>query len=440
MKNQRLTPVTDPSEIRKILELEPIHSLKFHCLRYGHDTNGVHEDGQTTVRTCPRCHSVLIFCPICRTCTSTKERYKVLICDKCQTNFVTDTTVKYLQAREHESAEIVLSGIRATGQMHLGNFFGAVDKFVKYQRGPNFCMFFIADWHTLTTCKDPKTIGLNTIGIAMDYVAAGLDPERSLIYAQSSVPEIAELALLLSMFQLKNALENIPTLRDLLKPKKDTAGQEQTEPITMGLLYYPVLMAADILGPKATLIPVGKDQEPNVELASKLAQKFNRLFGPVFSTPRISRSPVVPSLTGGKMAKSETNSCIVLTDTRVEIERKYMKFGVTDPAKITRNAKGTPEKCVSVYPLFTILHGANGEATKEVAEGCRVGTLGCRDCKLRLAGDLDQRLAPFREKRRALESKRDFASDVLHFGGLKAREIYAPTLEEVRSKLGLLPA
>lgn len=450
MKNHiahRFSPVTDTAEISRILELEPNHSLSFKCKPCKHSTAGIYEGGQKEVRTCPTCHATLIFCPACRRCTSTRDRFKVLICDHCQANFVTDTTRRHLEAQESKSAEIILSGIRATGRMHLGNFFGAIDQFVQFQNGQNFCMFFIADWHTLTTFTDDATeVGLNTLAIAADYLAAGLDPEKSLIYTQSSVPEIAELSLLLSMFQPLGQLEGIPTLKEKLRIKPNEGETEKDaetrvrRAMNLGLLTYPVLMAADILGPQATLIPVGADQKPNVELAIDLARRVNELLGPTLTSPRESINPVVPSLTGGKMGKSQVDSSVVLTDSREEIERKYKRFGVTDPEKVMRGAKGHVENCVSVYPMYKALDGPKKYTLQDdIRKGCEeTGELGCADCKHRLAGLLDERIGEFRERRQKLESQKEFVQDVLHFGGLKAREIIRPTLQTLRHKMGIL--
>ncbi|KKT16983.1 MAG: Tryptophanyl-tRNA synthetase [Parcubacteria group bacterium GW2011_GWB1_43_6] len=164
-------------------------------------------------------------------------------------------------------SETVLSGIRATGRLHFGNFLGAVQNFVRFQQNGNTCLYFVADWHTLTTLDDPEELRRNLLEIVTDYLAAGLDPEKSVIYAQSSVPEIAELALYLSMLQPLGELQTIPTFKELVR--------KFPEMVSLGLITYPVLMAADILGPRATLVPVGEDQVPNVELARNLAKRFN---------------------------------------------------------------------------------------------------------------------------------------------------------------------
>ena len=409
---------------------KPIESIRFHCVTCDHNTSGICPDLKEDKRRCPSCNSPLMYCQMCKTCTSGKEKYKMVVCDQCHESFVTDTTIAYLASEERKAREIVLSGIRATGKLHLGNFFGAIRQFVEYAHGDNLCMYFIANWHTLTTCQDPMEIHKNTIEIAMDYLAAGLDPDRSIIYAQSSVPEIAELALYLAMFQSKNQLEDLPTLKDLVKDKTF---------ISMGHLYYPVLMAADILGPKATVIPVGSDQVPNVELARDLATKFNHRFGHTFTVPRVGLKTIkVPGLAGGKMAKSEGHSSVFPHDTLKDIGEKYAKYGVTDTGKVRRNDPGNPENCLSVYPLFKIILGEGHPSLTSINESCRSGKLGCQECKSNLACLIDEQVAPFREKRKELEQRRGFVDEVLRFGGQKAREIILPTLQTVRDKLGII--
>src|SRR3989304_9473401 len=200
-------------------------------------------------------------------------------------------------------SEIVLSGIRATGKLHFGNFIGAVQNFVKFQQPNNTCLYFIADWHTLTTLRNPEELKGNLIEIVKDYIAAGLDPEQSIIYAQSSIPEISELFLYLSMIQQVGELERIPTFKEKIKKNPDN--------VNLGLLTYPVLMAADILGPKATLVPVGEDQVPNVELARDLAKRFNNRYGKTFPIPEMMHDMVrIPGLDGEKMGKSDADNSI----------------------------------------------------------------------------------------------------------------------------------
>ncbi len=196
-------------------------------------------------------------------------------------------------------------------------------------------------------------------------------------------------------------------------------------------------MAADILGPRATLIPVGKDQEANVEVAASLAKKFNGQFGNTFTIPKAGTMSIkVPGLSGGKMSKSDEHSNVSLHDTFEEILQKYLKFGVTDPGRISKNAPGKPEDCVSVYPVHKLL--CDQEDFAKVTSECSAGTRSCVDCKRELATRIDSLFAPFREKRRELASKQGYVREVLHYGGLKAREIIQPTLAEVREKLGII--
>ena len=453
MNTRKASPITDPDEIARVLDNQKVsntrvigwcggkmqenelswktdHSLILHCTKCEIRTSGMYLRATDKERRCPACSSLLMFCPVCRSAVSATEKFSVLSCDRCLATFVTNDTIEYLASRDRTAREIVLSGIRATGGLHLGHYLGAIRQFVEYEAGDNLCMYFIADWHTLTTCQNPREISTNSIAIATDYLAAGLNPERSIIYAQSSVPEIAELALYLAMFQSKNQLEDMPTLKDLVR-----AGSF----ISIGHLYYPVLMAADILGPKATVIPVGRDQVPNVELAIGIAKKFNELFGHTFVVPKIGlRTIKVPGLTGDKMGKSEKESSILLDDSVELIRDKYYRHGVTDDGRKTRHDPGNPDNCASVYPVFKILREANPSALDDVNQKCRSGVRGCKECKLELAKDIAAFIQPFKERKRELVHKKKFVEEVLHFGGMKAREIIQPTVWEVREKLGII--
>jgi tryptophanyl-tRNA synthetase len=346
---------------------------------------------------------------------------------------VTQSTVDDLIRREAGSREIVLSGIRATGELHYGNYFGAMKQFVEFAKGDNLCLFFIADWHTLTTCREPEVVRPNTLRIAMAYLAMGLDPNRAIMYGQSSVPEIAELAMYLSMLQNHAPLISMQSVEDMIT--KST----ENNPFTLGKLTYPVLMAADILGPKSTVVPVGPDQVVNVELAADLARKFNNRFRSVFTIPthHISET-TVPGLDGEKMGKS-ANNWVSLLDSEEGILRKYQRDGVTDLARITKNIPGTPANCKAVFPLHEILLADKPEELGKVVTECSTAARGCVDCKRELARNLFIELAPFRERWAKLSEKPDFVREVLHYGGLKAREIITPTVAEVRECMGIFP-
>lgn len=325
----------------------------------------------------------------------------------------------------------ILSGIRATGRLHFGNYIGAVRHFVIHQRPENRCMYFIADLHTLTTLRNPEELRGNVLEIVKDYLAAGLDPERSIIYAQSSIPEIPELSLLLSMIQPLGELERIPTFKDLLRKNSDN--------VNLGLVSYPVLMAADILGPQATLVPVGEDQVPNVELARNLARRFNDRFGATFTMPEMLTEMVkVPGLDGEKMGKSEANNAIDINSPMSVIHERYMTRGVTDPERKRASDPGDPyNRCRSVYALHELI--TPGEADgREIANACRTARIGCAECKKRLVESIATILEPFQERRAALASRDDYAREVLHEGGKRARKIVKETVEKVRDKMGIV--
>ena len=243
-------------------------------------------------------------------------------------------------------------------------------------------MYFIADWHSLTETPDAEVLRSNLIEMVMDYLAAGLDPEKSILYAQSSVPEIAELSLCLSMLQPLSQLQGLASVKDLIKSHDGKA--------TLGLITYPVLMAADILGPKATVIPVGGDQTANVELARDLARYFNNRYGETFPLPSaISEKIRVPGLDGSKMGKSNAENAVDIGAPVAEIRRRYLKYGVTDPDRKTRSSPGNPSNCKSVYPLHEMLLG--DEEIKRVYRQCTSAEIGCVDCKNFLVDNLAKR-------------------------------------------------
>lgn len=325
---------------------------------------------------------------------------------------------------------VVLSGIRATGRLHFGNFLGAVKNFVDFQKGGHDCLYFIADLHTLTTLENPDDLRGNLLEIAKDYLAAGLDPEKSTIYAQSSVPEISELSLILGMFQPLGDLLNIPTYKDLVRKNPNR--------ISHGLVSYPVLMAADILGPQATLIPVGEDQVPNVELARSLAKRFNSRFGETFKVPEMLREMIkIPGLDGQKMGKSDSANAINIHDSIDVIRDLYLKKGVTDTQRKMRNDPGDPyNRCASVYPVHETVTPDEREQ-RNIANMCLRAEIGCKDCKLKLIESLKVVIEPFQDARKELADKDDQVAEILVEGGKKARRVFSKTLEEVREKIGI---
>jgi tryptophanyl-tRNA synthetase len=327
-------------------------------------------------------------------------------------------------------SEVILSGIRATGRLHFGNFLGAVRSFVNFQQAGNTCLYFIADWHTLTTLKDPEELRRNLIEIVKDYIAAGLNPEQSIIYAQSSVPEIAELCLYLSMNQPLGDLMRVPTYKELVRKHPDD--------VNLGLLTYPVLMAADILGPKATLVPVGSDQVPNVEMAQILARRFNSRFGETFVIPRMMEEMViVPGLDGNKMGKSEADNAIDINASIAEIRRRYLERGITDVNRKRSSDPGDPYNgCKSIYRVHELITPGEVEG-REIANACAHASIGCVQCKNRLVDSLANLIGPFQEARAKLAGQDNYIREILYEGGKKARAMISKTVAVVRDKMGI---
>jgi tryptophanyl-tRNA synthetase len=327
----------------------------------------------------------------------------------------------------------ILSGIRATGRLHFGSYLGAVKHFVDFQnQQENQCLYFIADFHTLTTLNNPAELRGNLIEIVKDYLAAGLDPEKSIIYAQSSIPEIATLAMYLGMLQSFGELARIPTYKDLVRKNPDK--------VTHGLFSYPVLMAADILGPQADIVPVGSDQIPNVELARNLAVSFNDRYGDdLFKIPEMIEEMIkVPGLDGGKMGKSEAQNAIGITMSKEEILSRYLKHGVTDESRVKRDMPGDPlNACRSVYPLH-LLVTENEDTGRLIAKDCQSAKIGCADCKRLLVDNIWKVLEPFQERREYFSDKDDLVKEILHEGGKKAREIILPTIAKVADRMGIV--
>lgn len=329
--------------------------------------------------------------------------------------------------------QVVLSGIRATGQLHLGNFLGAIQHFVELAQDPdNDCYYFIANLHTLTTRQDPDRLQADLRNIVLDYLACGLDPERCTIYAQSSVPEISELAWLLACLTPVHGLMNMHHFQE---KRDDLEGAGLTA--NAGLLTYPVLMAADILGPHANLVPVGQDQHAHVELAREVARRFNYHFGNTFPIPDLLDGPGirVPGLSAsGKMGKSDAEGSIMLTDDQTTVDHKFRR-AITDPQRQKRSDPGDPQVC-NIYTFHQLLSTA--EQLQWAHQGCTSAGIGCLECKTVVAGHVNDILAPIRERRRELLAQGiDRIDDIIREGGLKARQVIAPHVAEAKDKMGV---
>jgi len=325
----------------------------------------------------------------------------------------------------------VLSGMRPTGTLHLGNYVGALANWVRMQDEYE-CFFCVVDWHALTTdYADTSQIRRNSIEVALDWLAAGLDPEKSVIFIQSHVPEHAELHLLLSMITPLGWLERVPTYKEQRENIKDK------DLGTYGFLGYPVLQAADILMYRADVVPVGEDQVAHIELTREIARRFNSFYakrGDVFPEPQslLTRSPKLPGTDGRKMSKSYGNA-ILLTDPEPVVRQK-LKTMVTDPARIRRTDPGNPDVC-PVGDLHKIFSDA---ATMEkVNVGCRSAGIGCIECKSWAADALVQLLSPMQERRKKFEENPRLAWDILEAGTERARKAASHTMSDVRDAMGM---
>jgi tryptophanyl-tRNA synthetase len=383
--------------------------------------------------------------------------------------------------------KVVLSGMRPTGRMHVGHLKGVLENWVKLQENYK-CYFEVADWHALT--DEPtrnREILRNTLDMVKDWLAVGIDPQKSVIFRQSLVPQHAEIHLIFSMLVSVNRLLRNPTFKEkvseLRKKKSEIKlslnlenlsvegevggivefikGEDKEKgekflrgvigrikeevlerlsfldfddslvpsEISYGFLGYPVLQAADILIYKGELVPVGEDQLPHLELSREIARDFNRIYGEVFPIPEplLTEIPKILGIDGRKMSKSYNNA-IFISDTPEEITQKVKK-SITDPMKIRKGDPGRPEIC----PIFYLHKAFNLDESYEIEENCRKGVLGCVDCKNRIAGKLISALEPYREKAKELSD--DLIMDVIREGSRVARERAEETVEEVRRVL-----
>ncbi|WP_461790848.1 tryptophan--tRNA ligase [Pedobacter sp.] len=326
--------------------------------------------------------------------------------------------------------ETVVSGIRSTGKLHLGNYYGAVKNFIKMQEEYN-CYFFIADWHSLTTHPTPENLHGNIKNVVVDYLACGLDPEKSTIYVQSDVPEIIELYLYLNMNAYLGELERATSFKDKVRSSPDN--------VNAGLLTYPVLMAADILIHKATKVPVGKDQEQHLEMARTFGNRFNRLYNQEYFPEPYAFSYTdklvkVPGLDGkGKMGKSEGDAnCIYLSDTPEAIRKKVSR-AVTDGGPTEENQ----QKPEAIQNLFDLMKIVSTEDTLAHFDGL-YNKMAIRygDFKKQLAEDMVIATEPMRERINDIANDSAYLQKVVRLGAEKARESAQRTIKEVRELIG----
>ncbi|MFY9661780.1 MAG: tryptophan--tRNA ligase [Terriglobales bacterium] len=359
----------------------------------------------------------------------------------------------------------VLSGMRPTGKLHLGNYVGALQNWVRMQEQYD-CFFVIVDWHALTTdYGDTSRLKENLVDVLLDWLAAGLDPEKCVMFIQSHVPAHAELHLLLSMITPLGWLERVPTYKE----QKENLKEKDLN--TYGFLGYPVLQSADILLYKADVVPVGEDQVAHVELTREIARRFNAFYAyahplvvetnhltpdqkkvlnsngtkitpdtdyifprVVFPEPQalLTPAPRLPGTDGRKMSKSYDNA-VMLTDPELVVRQK-LKTMVTDPARVRRTDRGNPDVC-PVGDLHKIF--SSPETMAKVNEGCRSAGIGCIECKSWVADAIVKILNPMQERRKKYEDKPRLAWDILEAGSARAREIADATMDEVRKAMGL---
>ena len=317
----------------------------------------------------------------------------------------------------------MLSGMQPSGRLHLGNWLGALKNWVDLQSEYD-AYFFIADWHALSTnYADTSRIRDYTREMLLDWLSVGIDPGKSTIFLQSSVPEHAVLHLLLSMVTPVPWLERNPTYKEKQEEIKDR------DLSTFGFLGYPVLQAADILIYKAHAVPVGIDQLPHLELTRDIARRFNHLYKEILVEPKalMTETPKILGFDRRKMSKSYDNA-IYLSDSSKDVDRTVMKM-ITDEQKIRKGDPGRPEVCnvFTYHKLFS-----DGEEVSTIERDCRRGVLGCVDCKRQMAKNLNVHFAPIREKRSQFEQKPSELNEILENGSAAARQVAQKTLAEVK--------
>ena len=328
----------------------------------------------------------------------------------------------------------IVSGMRSTGRLHLGHYLGVIQNWVKLQNEYD-CYFFVADWHALTTKYDnTENLRQDVIDVVIDWLASGIDPEKSTIYVQSLVPEIAELHIYLSMVTPQNWVERDPTLKDMAKilRTKEAANSQ----ISYGLMGYPVLMSADIMMLNSPLIPVGVDQIAHIEITRDIVRRFNNIYKTDFFNepqPILNECSLICGLDGNKMSKSYNND-IKISDTE-EVTAKKIMTAITDRSRLRRDDLGHPDQCEVAFKYWQIFGDA--EQVNTVKCECEKGARGCADCKRQLGALVNERLYDIRERRRYYEEHLDEVREIIRKGSEKTRAEAQKVLKEVRNIIGM---
>ncbi len=318
------------------------------------------------------------------------------------------------------------SGIQPSGRLHIGNYMGAIRQWISLQDQYE-PVFGIVDYHAMTVRYEPSRMRERILDAAASYLAAGLDPARSILIVQSDVPEHTELAWILNCVTPMGRLSRVPTFKDKVRQHPDN--------VNMGLFDYPVLMAADILLYKSQIVPVGEDQVPHLELTREIARRFNSVFGEVFAEPAevLSSGARIVGLDGSNKMSKSLDNCIYLDESDEEI-RKKLATAVTDPARKRRSDPGDPKVC-NIMRLHDVFSTPDERA--KCAEGCRTASIGCVDCKKILIEHVIEMIEPIRERKADLLKRPDDIRDILKNGAGRARAIAGATMEEVRKAVGV---
>lgn len=329
--------------------------------------------------------------------------------------------------------DVVFSGMRPTGRLHLGHMAGALTNWVKLQNETDRyrCFYSIVDWHALMSdYADPSAMKRNTMEILLDWLAVGLDPEKSAIFIQSHVREHVELQMAFGIISPLGWLERNPTYKEQILNLKNK------DLSTFGFLGYPVLQAADILVYKASKVPVGEDQSAHLELSREIARRFNHFYGPVFPEPEtiLTKNPKIPGTDGRKMSKSYGNS-LDIADDMATLDKKIRTMK-TDPARERRTDPGDPAKC-PVWDLHRFFNDDSGQMA-EIDSGCRTAGIGCIDCKKKLIEHVAVHMAPIHERRHHYEGRDDELMDILRSGAERARAVASATMDEVYGAVGFV--
>lgn len=328
----------------------------------------------------------------------------------------------------------IVSGMRSTGRLHLGHYLGVIQNWINLQND-NDCYFFVADWHALTTKYDnTKDLKQDVTDVVIDWLASGINPDKSTIYVQSLIPEIAELNIYLSMITPQNWVERDPTLKDMARilRSKETANSQ----ISYGLMGYPVLMSADIMMLNATAVPVGVDQVAHIEITRDIVRRFNNLYKTDFFNepkPLLNHCSLICGLDGNKMSKSYDND-IKISDSE-EVTAKRIMTAITDRSRIRRDDLGHPEQCEVAYKYWQIF--GDEQQVETVKCECEKGLRGCADCKRQLGALVNERFKDIRERRRYYEAHLEEVHDIIRAGSEKTRTEAQKVLKEVRNIIGM---